>query len=113
MRLAIATFLALVFALALLVEAVVEVAFGKPAEWIKAIQPYKEVILLYVSFAIGVGGALNYRFDLMHYLGDFFTFPIETTTFGIVITGLVIGRGSNFVHSFYTRILNYKPPVER
>lgn len=104
----------LIFGLSLLVEALVEAAFGKPLEWIKAIEPYKPTILLYIAFAVGIAGAFTYQFDLMYYLALFVKFPfaIGITAFGMVITGLAIGRGSNFIHAFYTRILNYKPPVE-
>jgi hypothetical protein len=102
---------ALVFALSLLVEALVEAAFGKPVEWVKAVAPYKESVLLYIAFAAGILGAFTYQFDLMFFMGEFVEYPVALTPFGMVLTGLAIGRGSNFVHAFYQRMLNYKAPV--
>ncbi len=64
--------------------------------------------LRYVAVAVGVGLACAYRIDLLAMVG------LETWTpwIGYVITGLLIGRGSNYVHDLVDRWLTAesKPP---
>jgi hypothetical protein len=94
----------ILFLLAFLVEALVEAVFGTLFDKVPALTPYKWT-LMYIAFVVGIIGAFVYRFDLMYllavYLDDKATLTI--TTFGTVLTGLGIGRGSNFLHDLFMR----------
>jgi len=62
---------------------------------------WRALVLRYISAALGVGLCLLYRADLLLLLQLQPPWPWV----GFVITGLLIGRGSNFVHDFATRWL--------
>lgn len=98
---------ALIFVLAFLVEALVEYFLGTPFEKVEKLKPWRW-LLQYIALAVGILGAINYRFDLIAVLGDYFGVEIETTWFGIITTGAVIGRGSNFVHDIIKLISEIK-----
>ena len=101
--------LAVILFLSFLVEALVEYVFGQAAQHVPAIQPY-QWLLMYVALVVGVLAAFVYRLDLVHLLAAFLDDispgaigAIPQTTLGIVLTGLAIGRGSNFIHDLVTR----------
>lgn len=56
------------------------------------LEPYKWM-LMYVSALVGVVVAYSYQVDLIALLG-----LAPQSVVGVVLTGLVIGRGANFVH---------------
>lgn len=62
---------------------------------------WRELALRYISALIGVGLCILYRADLLVLLQLHPPWP----WIGYIITGLLIGRGSNFVHDFATRWL--------
>ncbi len=62
---------------------------------------WRSLALRYISAALGVGLCTLYRADLLLLLQLHPPWP----WIGYVITGLLIGRGSNFVHDFATRWL--------
>lgn len=91
--------LAAIFALAFLAESLVEYLFGTLADKITVLTPYRWT-LMYISAAVGVGLAFHYQFDLISLiLGNVLTWV------GMLLTGLVIGRGANFVHQFVSEYL--------
>lgn len=91
--------LAAIFALAFLAESLVEYLFGTLADKVPLLTPYRWT-LMYVSAAVGVGLAFHYQFDLISLiLGNVLTWV------GMLLTGLVIGRGANFVHQFVSEYL--------
>ncbi len=92
----VATF-ALILVLAFLTESMVEYFLG----WIVRIKPY----LMYVSAAVGIALAIVYQLDM---IAVFFKGAALTPFAGYVLTGLVIGRGANFVHDIAK---NYFPPI--
>lgn len=94
--------LAVILLLAFLVESMTEYAFGKAVENIPALKPFGW-LLIYVAMAIGIAGAWVYRFDLLAMLGQFLEIEIQTTGFGITITGMAIGRGANYIHDIVSR----------
>ena len=63
--------------------------------------------LRYVAALLGVGLCIVYRIDLLAYFDLVSPWPWV----GWIITGLLIGRGSNFIHDFATRWLT-RPPYE-
>lgn len=88
--------------LAFLVESLVEYFFGAIAAHVAVIQPYSW-LTMYIAAAVGVAGALIYKIDFMHLLGQFLEVDIALTLFGMVITGLAIGRGANYIHDIVVK----------
>lgn len=64
------------------------------AERSLAINPY-----LYLSLLVGVGLAFNYDLDLIAALD-----VAPPTAVGTLITGALLGRGSNFIHDVIARL---------
>ena len=95
--------LAIALALAFLVETMVEYLFGEIVNHVPKLAPYKW-LLMYVAAAFGVGVALFYRVDLLALI-----IQQEATIVGMVITGLAIGRGSNYLHQFISKFFPGKP----
>lgn len=94
--------LVVILLLAFLVESMTEYVFGRVVENIPALKPWAWC-LPYMAMAIGIAGAWVYRFDLLAMLGQFLEIEIETTGFGITITGMAIGRGANYIHDIVSR----------
>jgi hypothetical protein len=94
--------LAVIFLLAFLVESLVEYLFGQVFVHVPAIQPYSW-LLMYVSAAVGVLAAFLYGFDLLYLLSQYTESPLQTTWFGMLLTGLAIGRGSNYLHDIVSK----------
>lgn len=107
--------------LAFLAETLTELIFGTVANLLESIWPKLEAVLerpkfrtgVIQLFAIGVGiaGAFIYRFDVIYLLGQYLQefagapLLIPITGFGIVITGVAIGKGSNYIHDLWKRFL--------
>ncbi len=99
------TALLIIFALAFLIESSVEYIFGTPMDKIPKLTPYKW-LLMYASMAAGVGMTFYYKVDMLSMIGDLAKEPLQATPVGFALSGLVIGRGANFVHQF---VSNYLP----
>ena len=61
----------------------------------------RDLILRYVAAVIGMGACVLYRADLLAMMGLDSPWPWV----GYLVTGLIIGRGANFVHDFAGRWL--------
>ena len=90
-------YLGVILLLAFLVETIVEALFGRVADHVPLLQPYRW-LLAYVAVATGVIGAFVYGFDLLSLLGSFLSVEIALTVFGKIITGVAIGMGSAYIH---------------
>lgn len=93
------------FALAFLTEAFVEYFIGQVMDRFPKITPYKWV-LMYVSAVVGIALALFYGLDLIALIID-----KGNTVVGMVLTGMAIGRGSNFLHQFVSQFFPTKKPA--
>lgn len=95
--------------LAFLVETLTEAIFGPIFDKTPALTPHKWA-LMYVALVVGVVGALIYKFDLIVLLAE--TVKVEPAIspgiFGMVITGLAIGKGSNYLHQFISKFFPAK-----
>ena len=99
--------LALVFVLSFLAESLTEY-FARPLLRPRA-QPEEEgdprplspLWLRYVAALVGVGLALLYQVDLLALFGLRAIHPIA----GWIVTGILIGRGSNYLHDLVDRWL--------
>lgn len=84
----------LTVALAFLAESMVEYVFGMIADQIPAVHPYRW-LLAYVAMAVGVLMAYSYSIDMLTLItGE------AATNLGVILTGLGIGRGANYIHDF-------------
>jgi hypothetical protein len=71
---------------------------------------------MYIALMIGVLLCLFYKLDLIVLIayvisllaGGAVVWP--TTTIGMILSGVVVGRGSNYLHDFLVAVLK-KPPV--
>lgn len=91
-----------VFVLAFLAEGMTEYLFsdvfdaaGVDRKWLK-----------YVAAAVGVALAVLYRLDLF---AAYFDLHAVYPAVGWVLTGLVIGRGANYVHDLADRYIWNQP----
>lgn len=92
-------------ALAFLVESMVEYILGQIFEH-KFEWKSHSWLLMYVSLACGVALAFFYKLDLIALIAG-----QEISVVGHILSGLVIGRGANFLHDFVTSYL-IKPKSE-
>src|SRR5512139_495809 len=99
----------IIFAITFLVEASVEYVFGTIFDKIPKLVPYKWV-LMYVSLLVGIGVAFYYGFDLIALIAQSMDVKFDATWVGMVFSGLVIGRGSNFLHQFVSKFFPAKKP---
>lgn len=99
--------LGIIFAVTFLVEALVEYVLGTPFDKLPMLTPYKW-LLMYVSLGVGVGVSFYYGFDLIYLLAKTLGVEFTTTWLGILFSGLVIGRGSNFLHQFVSKFFPQK-----
>jgi len=84
--------LAGVFILAFFTEGIVEYLFAKK----EVAQP----ILKYVALIIGITLAVAYNVDILGEVGMLSAVPI----IGNVISGIVLGRGSNYANDFVQKL---------
>lgn len=95
--------LAVVLFLAFLIETLVEFALGTLFQKLPALAPYKWLVM-YAAIAVALCAAFLYRLDLIHLLAQFVgAGSIPQTTFGVIVTGVAIGKGSNYLHDLFTR----------
>lgn len=102
--------LALILAVAFLVETLVEAVIGRIMDKVPALTPYKWT-LIYFAIAAGIGGAFVYQFDLLYLLGQFVESSVGVTTYGLVITGIAIGMGAGYIHQFISKFFPAKQPA--
>lgn len=95
--------LLIVFALTFLTESFTEYIFGTIFDKVPKLIPYKWT-LMYLAMLAGVGLAFYYSVDLIALLPP----GSEVTPVGIVLSGLAIGRGSNFLHQFVSQFFPTK-----
>ena len=95
--------IAAVLGLALLCESLTEYFFAPLLAKFRINKGY----LRYISALVGVGLCLLYGVDALSGLLDL---SPRFAPLGEVLTGLVLGRGANYVHDFYTRWLSLRAP---
>jgi hypothetical protein len=90
------------FALAFLTEAFVEYFIGQVMDKFPKLSPFKW-LLMYISAVVGVGLSIFYKLDLISLI-----IQQDITIVGMVLTGMAIGRGSNFLHQFVSQFFPAK-----
>jgi len=84
--------------LATLVESFSEYVFGK----IEKMKPF----IMYIALLLGVGAALAYKVDILA------MFNLHANSYvGYVISGLIIGRGSNYLNDIISALRGDGKPM--
>lgn len=93
------TIVALSLGLAFLTESMVEYIFGQAVDHLEFLEPFRW-LLMYVALAVGVGLSFYYQLDLLAIISEQAGTPV-----GYALSGLVIGRGANYLHDFVSRYI--------
>ena len=102
--------LAVAFTLAFITESFVEYIFGIPMKKVPKLEKYIWT-LNYIALVVGVGLAFYYTVDLISLVAELAGGKVGITPVGIALTGMIIGRGSNFLNDFVTKFLKPNPPT--
>ncbi len=94
--------LGVIFLIAFMVEALTEAVLGQLFDRVPVLQNWKWT-LMYAAMAVGIVASFIYQFDLVSLLGMWLGVNIPLHAFGMVLTGLAIGRGANFIHDIITK----------
>lgn len=106
-----------------MVESAVEYVLGEPFNHFPKLAAYKW-LLMYVACGVGVGMAFIFKFDFIYLASRIFELDgvsqylpdmpdIKITTMGITLTGLLIGRGSNWLHdTLFAKIKALKASIK-
>lgn len=82
-------------------EGVVEYVLGTLFDKVPALQPHKWT-LMYVSMALGIALAFAYSLDLLALVGGVTS---SIPYLGVVLTGVLIGRGANFINDLWDKFI--------
>ncbi len=100
--------------LGLFIESIVEAVLASLFDHFPKIQPYKWT-QAYVAIALGIVAAFLYKLDLIYLFGMLLAkltgvdpSPIPMTALGLILTGLAIGKGSNYLHELIKKFLPSK-----
>lgn len=80
--------------LATFIEGLITYVFGESSE--SSTRPW----VRYVALVVGIAAAIAYKIDILAMAGLTAAYPYV----GYVVSGLVIGRGSNYVNDFVSLI---------
>lgn len=94
--------LAVIFMMAFMVETLTEFLFGDLFNNVESAKPFKWTIK-YIAVMIGVAGAWVYQFDLIHLLSEYVGAGLPSSPFGVALTGIAVGKGSNYIHQMITQ----------
>lgn len=78
------------------VEALLEVTMG--IWWVPLTGETRKRVVMAIGTALGVGVALAYKIDLLADLG------LAPSIAGQLISGVLIGRGAEWLHAFYKKV---------
>ena len=104
-----------------MVQSLTEAIFSPLFDKISKLTPYKWT-LMYIALVAGVGSAFFYRFDLVSIVSKYaarialaadpnaVVMVYEPGAVGIILTGLAIGKGANYIHQL---ISTYFPSKEQ
>ena len=80
-------------------EGAIEYIFGTLFDKIEKLTPFKWT-LMYLSLALGIFLAFYFALDIVTLFGQ------PETPVGIILTGIVMGRGANFVNDVWQKYIN-------
>ncbi len=94
-----------VLALAFLAESLTEYLFSGPLDSLRL----PSGLLRYIAVAVGVLLAWAYDLDITR---DLLELTPRPPVLGVVLTGVILGRGASYVHDFYGSYLRPTRPAE-
>lgn len=94
----------LALVLATVTEGFVEYIFGTVCDKFPKLTPYKW-LLMYVSLILGVLLAFFYNIDLIALIANNAGGNLAISWVGVVLSGLAIGRGANYLNDFVSKWL--------
>lgn len=97
-----ATIFAVSIFLAFLVESMVEYIFGEIINHVPVLEKFKW-LLMYVSMAAGLVLSFHYQIDLVATLIRAMGGNHLNEAHGMVLSGLAIGRGANYIHQLVSQ----------
>ena len=84
-------------------EGTIEFIFGTLFDKVPKLNPYKWA-LMYLSLVLGVYLAYFYQLDMVYIVAQATGATAVTVSWvGLAATGVIIGRGANFVNDVWTR----------
>lgn len=84
-------------------EGTVEYLLGTAFDKIERLKPYKW-LLMYASAGLGIFIAAYYSIDMIYLLASELGIPgVSVGPVGIAATGILMGRGANFVNDLWQR----------
>ena len=95
----------LAFALAFLAESMVEYLLAVPLSFLVKRWPIVEQLQIKLYAALGVGVLMAFQYDL-DLIFEGFGYTAHWVGFGVLLTGLGLGRGANWLHDFWTTYLS-------
>lgn len=94
--------LVLLALMGVLVEGSVEYLFGTAFDKWSVLTPHKWA-LMYLSVAVGIGVSFYYSVDFVALAVNAAGAQMATNWVGILFTGIIIGRGSNYVNDLISK----------
>lgn len=89
--------------LAFVIEAFLEYVFG--IWWKPFPEEMRPKVLMAVGLVLGVALCVLYKVDLIAYIGKLFGVEeLKPSIVGQILTGALVGRGSDFLHQFWNKI---------
>ena len=102
--------LTIILLVAFLIETLVEFVFADVFLKIPGAAQWKWTVK-YIAISVAIYAAFLYQFDLISLLAQLLEGPvIEISTFGLIVTGVAIGKGSNYLHDVFKRF--FLKPVD-
>lgn len=100
-------YIGIIVLLAFLAESMTEYVFGQVVDHVPSLDRYRW-LLMYIAAAVGVGLAFFYQLDLIHLLAEAVEVELPTAYPGMILTGLGIGRGANYIHQLVSEYFPIK-----
>lgn len=100
----------IIFILSSIVETLVEAFFSDFFLKIPALIPYQWT-QKYIAWIVAVAGAFIYQFDVLYIIGVYLSeafkvsSPVPLTAYGVFLTGIAIGKGSNYLHELILKAI--------
>lgn len=99
------------FIVAFFVETLIEFVFGRLFNQIAFLRPYKW-LQMYLAIAVAIALALFYRLDLLYFIGVYLQVDwqpfADISVVGMIISGIAIGKGSNYLHDIIKFLIGLK-----
>lgn len=100
----------IIFILSFIVQTLVEAFFSDFFLKIPVLTPYQWT-QKYIAWVVALVGAFIYQFDVLFIIGKYIAElmhvdpPVVLTSYGVFLTGIAIGKGSNYIHGLIMKVV--------